>query len=199
MPLVNTLPSHPLLNKPVSISAVKCIWYMVSERTKEILDYCCILLHDRIQIEKKNLENDYLVELFIRNSLQIPSTTRVKQYFQENFNGKSAICEFDGSTPRQWCRFHNKLKKERNGCMHLIPFTKQEQSDIKDIRYVKYRILAYEVEHKINDLDTFDMFLKNKLCSSLQTFCNIKGDNLTLKLTNQSNQTQSFATIFQKF
>ena len=122
---------------------------MVSERSLEILDYCCILLHDRIQIEKKNLENDYLVELFIRNSLQIPSTTRVKQYFQEHINGKSAICEFDGSTPRQWCRFHNKLKKERNGYMHLIPFTKQEQSDIKDIRYVKYRILAYEVEHKI--------------------------------------------------
>ena len=92
------------------------------------------------------------MELFIRNSLQIPSTTRVKQYFQEHIKGKSAICEFGGSTPRQWCKFNNKPKKERIGYMHLIPFTRLEQSNIKDIRYVKCKILAYEVEHKINGL-----------------------------------------------
>ena len=60
-----------------------------------------------------------------------------------------------------WVRFHNNLKK-RSGHELMVPFTKHEQFDIKDIRFVEHRILAYEIVHEINDIQTFDSFLKKK-------------------------------------
>ena len=40
------------------------------------------------------MKNDFLVELFIRNSHQIPNTNYVREYFDKHIEGKSAICEF---------------------------------------------------------------------------------------------------------
>ena len=131
------------------------------EDNQKMLDYCCIMLHDRAELGCGAISNNLLVELFIRNSLQVLSTTRVVHYFENHIVGKSAICEFESPVARKWARFHNSLKK-RPGYELLHPFTKLEQSDIKDIRYVKYKILAYEIEHQINSIQTFDSFLKKK-------------------------------------
>ena len=71
--------------------------------------------------------------------------------------------------------------------MHLIPFTQLEQSDIKDIRYVKYKILAYEVEHKINGLETFDKFLKKQIVFDSPNYLQHKGRQR--KLNTKINET----------
>ena len=107
------------------------------------------------------IDNDTLVQLFIRISLKVPSLARVKQYFQEHLAYKSAIYEFHGGRVRDWARFQNKLKKQP-GYKKLVPFTRLEQNTIRDIRFVKYRILSYEVENNINGIQTFDFFIKKK-------------------------------------
>ena len=60
----------------------------------DLLAYCGILLHDRISIDPSEARDDsYICELFVRNSLKVPSTSRVRQYFEEEIVGKSAITE----------------------------------------------------------------------------------------------------------
>ena len=69
------------------------------------------MLHDRTNLGNKKIDYEFLVELFIRNSLQIPSTSRVKQYFEEDIVAKSAISDINDKRPRTWSRFYNVLKK----------------------------------------------------------------------------------------
>ena len=118
------------------------------------------------------------------------STTRVVHYFEKHIVGKSAICEFESPVVRKWVRFHNSLKK-RSGYELLVPFTKLEQFDIKDIRFVKYRILAYEIEHKINDIQTFDTFLKKKII--------FESPNLLERQRNNSRQNTNFNSTRSRF
>ena len=82
-------------------------------------------------------------------------------YFDEHVQKKSVTVEESSRNARRWIRFHNNLT-ERTGYEALKPFTKKEHITIKDFRYVKYKILSYEVEHKINDLKTFDFFKSNR-------------------------------------
>ena len=81
----------------------------------------------------------------------------MQEYFDEHVKKKSVTVEEPSRNVRKWLRFYNTLKK-RTGYEELTPFTDKEQIAIKDFRYVKYKILSYEVEHKINDLKTFDFF-----------------------------------------
>ena len=53
--------------------------------------------------------------------------------------------------------------KNRSGYEHIVHFTKAEQPLIKDIRFVKYKTLSYEIEHRLNNIRTFDSFLKKQL------------------------------------
>ena len=136
---------------------------MLSLDLRRPLDYCCIMLYDRVDLGYMEISYEKLVELFIRNSLQIPSTSRVKQYFEEHIRGKSAINEIQSNRVREWCRFHNMLKRQRTLYKLLIPLTKIEQQDIKDYRYVVFRILAYEIEHQINGIKNFDAFFREQI------------------------------------
>ena len=150
----------------------------VNHETQSILDYCLVLLYDYAILPMACIDNDTLVQLFIRNSLKVPSLTRVRQYFQEHLACKSAIYEFHGGRVRDWARFHNRLKK-RPGYKKLIPFTRLEQDDIRDIRYVKYRILSYEVENNINGIQTFDFFINKKFIAMSPAIQDeLKMDNL---------------------
>jgi len=54
----------------------------------ELLSFCSILLHDRISLDpNETREAENLTEIFIRNSLKVPSTNRVRQYFEEELVG----------------------------------------------------------------------------------------------------------------
>ena len=70
------------------------------EETQKMLDFCCVMLHDRTDLGSGIIGNNMLVELFVRNSLQVPSTTRVVQYFENHIKGKSAICEIQSQRVR---------------------------------------------------------------------------------------------------
>ena len=91
---------------------------------------------------------DSLTEVFIRNCLQVPSLSRIRQYFENHLRGKSAICEPKHKKSRRWCAFNNKLIKERPGYESLVPILRSERDQIKDYRHVAYKILSYEVEKK---------------------------------------------------
>ena len=73
---------------------------MLSSDTKKLLDYCCIMLHDRVDLGYMEIGYEMLVELFIRNSLQIPSTSLIKQYFEEHIRERSAICDLQSTRAR---------------------------------------------------------------------------------------------------
>ena len=151
---------------------------LVNNETQSILDYSLVLLYDYAILPMTCIDNDTLIQLFIRNSLKVPSLTRVRQYFQEHLAFKSAIYEFQGGRVRDWARFHNRLKT-RPGYKKLVPFTRLEQDDIRDIRYVKYRILSYEVENNINGIQTFDFFIKKKFIAMSPAIQDeLKMDNL---------------------
>ena len=131
--------------------------------TQKLIDYCCIMLHDRVHLGYMRVSNDELVRIFIRNSLQVPSLTRITDYFEYHIAGKSAISTFGGGNyVRDWCRHYKRLIKQPE-YSNMIPLTKLEQSEIKDIRFIQYRILAYEVENNINGIENFDRFFQRNL------------------------------------
>ena len=49
---------------------------MLQKRTQEKLDNCLVLLYDHAALPVDKIEYDTLVELFIRNSLKVPSTSK---------------------------------------------------------------------------------------------------------------------------
>ena len=78
---------------------------------------------------------------------------------------KSAIRENKGKRVRDWTKFHNGLKV-RKGYENIVPLTLKEQKNIKDVRYIKYRILSYEVDQKINGLKSIDVFKDNTVITA---------------------------------
>ena len=76
---------------------------------------------------------------------------------------KSAIYNFQTKNVRKCVYIYNKLKKENIAYNVLIPISKVEASDIKDMRYLQYKILAFEVENNINGIKSFDDFLHRGL------------------------------------
>ena len=124
---------------------------MISKSVRELLDNCLILLHDHATLPVTRIDDEALIKLFIRNALKIPSTKRLQEYFDKHVYMKSAIRENKGKRVRDWTKFHNGLKV-RKGYENIVPLTLKEQKSIKDARYIKYRILSYEVHHKINGL-----------------------------------------------
>ena len=127
--------------------------------SQNLLDYCCIMLYDHASFNPHPTDNDSLVELFIRNSLKVKSTKQVRMYFENHLVGKSAIYNFPTKNVRKCVSIYNKLKKENIAYNGLIPISKVEASDIKDMRYLQYKILAFEVENNINGIKSFDDFL----------------------------------------
>ena len=63
---------------------------------QKILDYSLILLFDHSFLPLYAIQNRQLVEIFIRNSLKVPSISRVVEYFDNHILGKSAIFEDQG-------------------------------------------------------------------------------------------------------
>ena len=60
----------------------------------DLLAYCGIPLHDRIAFNPKEaLDDSDICEIFVRNSLKVPSTSRVRQYFEDEIIGKFAITD----------------------------------------------------------------------------------------------------------
>ena len=134
---------------------------MDSNNIQKVLDYSLILVYDYLSLSTDFVTTDKLIEIFIRNSLKIPGITRLVQYFEEHIGGKSAICEDQGRRIQDWVRYHNRLKK-RPGYEQLVPFSRMERDAIKDIRFVKYKIISYEVANNINGIKTFDFFDKQR-------------------------------------
>ena len=134
---------------------------MKDEKFPKILDYSLILLYDCSSLSSHSITNRKLIEIFIRNSLKVPSLTRLVQYFEEHIGEKSATHEGPGSNVREWIKFHNRLRK-RPGYEKLVPFTTLERTSVKDIRFVKYKILSCEVQNSINGMQTFDFFNKKR-------------------------------------
>ena len=131
--------------------------------SQKLLDYCCILLHDHMKFDMGRVSNTVLIEFFIRNSLKVASTSKVKEYFENHVVHKSAIGEIKSNTIRDWIDFHNRLCKTRVGYNNLIPMSTKERRNIKDIRHIKYRILAYEVSNNVNGVQPFNIFFKKRL------------------------------------
>ena len=152
----------------------------MQEETQKLLNYCCIMLHDRAKFGYIEIPNDKLIELFIRNSLQVRSTSRVKEYFESHIAGRSVIYELTTRKVRKWARFHNSLRK-RSGYEFLVPLTPAEQSAIKDIRFVQYKILAYEVEHCINGIKSFDCFFQRRLTFTTPNTYGQRGEEENLR------------------
>ena len=76
---------------------------------------------------------------------------------------KSAFYNFSTKNVRKCVYIYNKLKKENIAYNGLIPISKVEASDIKDMRYLQYKILAFEVENNINGIKSLDDFLHRGL------------------------------------
>ena len=121
----------------------------------EILEYVAICLYDVFPVnpcEERPPED--IVDVLIRNSLTVQSTTRLLEYFEEHLDGRSKLHEFDGGdNVRNLCIFINKLKRTNADYADIQAFKKKEyrgDEAIKDINYVKHRLLAYEVSKKLN-------------------------------------------------
>ena len=134
---------------------------MEKEYLQKILDYSLILLYDYLSHSNDAITNHMLIEIFIRNSLKVASITRLVQYFEEHLGGKSAINEGPGRRVLDWIKFHNALKR-RPGYEKIVPFTVLDRCVVKEIRFVKYRILSYEVENNINGTYTYVYFFSRE-------------------------------------
>ena len=130
---------------------------------RRLLDYCCILLHDHMTFTLGRVSNSFLIELFIRNSLKVSSTSQVIEYFENHVAQRSVIKKVGSSKLKDQIYFHNKLSKTNRLYYNLIPLTTVERGDMKDIRHIKYRILAYEVANNINGIQPFNSFFKQRL------------------------------------
>lgn len=53
---------------------------MFSPGTKKLPD-CGVMPHDRMKLGYMEMSYEKVIEILIRKSLQIPSTSRVKQYY----------------------------------------------------------------------------------------------------------------------
>ena len=115
------------------------------EETQQLLDYCCILLHDRMTFTLDKVTNSFLIELFIRNSLKVESTSQVREYFENHVAHKSVLNKVGSNKLKVWKRFYNKLSKTNPLYANLVPLSTLERGNMKDIRHIKYSILAYEV------------------------------------------------------
>ena len=131
--------------------------------TQKLLDYCCIMLYDQASFKPHPTDNDSLVELFIRNSLKVKSTKQVKVYFENHLAGKSEIFNFPSKQLRACIRFYNKLKKQNNAYSRMILISRPEENYIQDVRFLQYKVLAFEVENHINGIQSFDNFLSRSL------------------------------------
>ena len=135
---------------------------MKTEFLEKILDYSLILLYDCSSLSKVAIKNDMLIKIFIRNSMKVASVRRLLvQYFEEHLGGKSAINEGPGRRVLDWIKFHNALKR-RPGYEKIVPFTVLDRCVVKEIRFVKYRILSYEVENNINGTYTYVYFFSRE-------------------------------------
>ena len=107
----------------VDITSIPLFWLnfekMFSPATKKLLDYC-VMLHDCMKLGYMEMSSDKVIEIFIWNILHIPNKSRVKQNFEEYIVGIWVTSEQQDTRPRTWCRFHNKLKKNRVGFEYLI-------------------------------------------------------------------------------
>ena len=59
------------------------------------------MLHDRADLGSMEIGYEMLVKLSIRNSLQIPSTSLIKQYFEEHIRERSATCGLQRTRARK--------------------------------------------------------------------------------------------------
>ena len=120
--------------------------------TQNLLDYCCIMLYDQTSFKPHPTDNHSLIELFIRNSLNVKSTKQVRVYFESHLTGKSQIFNFPSKQLRACIRFYNKLKKQNIAYNDMVLISRQEENDIQDVRFLQYKVLAFEVENHINGI-----------------------------------------------